>query len=99
MVFDTKHAINVKSKDGVEVLIHCGIDTVKLGGKGFVVHVKEDEEVTTGQLLMEYNKDIIARAGYSLETQVVITNTDDYKAITQAKTGDCAVGDLVLYVE
>jgi glucose-specific phosphotransferase system IIA component len=99
MVFDTKHAINVKSHDGVEVLIHCGIDTVKLNGKGFVIHVKEDEKVKAGQLLMEYDKDIIARAGYSLETQVVIINTGDYKAITQAASGDCAVGDLILYVE
>ena len=99
MVFDTKHAINVKSADGVEVLIHCGIDTVKLGGKGFTTHVKDDDVVKAGQLILEYDKDIIARSGYSLETQVVITNTGDYKAITQAKTGDCEVGDLILYVE
>jgi PTS system beta-glucosides-specific IIC component len=99
MVFDTNHAINVKSNDGVEVLIHCGIDTVKLGGKGFTVHVKDDDKVKAGQLILEYDKDIIARAGYSLETQVVVTNTGDYKVITQAKTGNCMVGDVVLYVE
>jgi PTS system beta-glucosides-specific IIC component len=99
MVFDTNHAINIKSVDGVEVLIHCGIDTVKLGGKGFTPHVKEDEEVKAGQLILEYDKDVIARAGYSLETQVVVTNTVDYKAITQTKGGDCNVGDLILYVE
>lgn len=99
MVFDTKHAVNIKSADGVEVLIHCGIDTVKLGGKGFTVHVKDDDPVKAGQLLFEYDKDFIARSGYNLETQVVITNTGDYKAITQAKTGDCAVGDVILYVE
>ncbi|MDR1325314.1 MAG: glucose PTS transporter subunit IIA [Treponema sp.] len=99
MVFDTKHAINVKSADGVEALIHCGIDTVKLGGKGFKTHVQEGAKVKAGDLLFEYNKDIIARAGYNLETQLVITNTDEYKAITQAKSGDCLVGDLVLYVE
>jgi PTS system beta-glucosides-specific IIC component len=99
MVFDTKHAISITSKDGVEVLIHCGIDTVKLGGKGFKPHVKDDEEVKAGQLILEYDKDIIARSGFNLETQVVVTNTGDYKAITQAKTGDCLVGDLILYVE
>jgi PTS system beta-glucosides-specific IIC component len=99
MVFDTKHAINIASKDGVEVLIHCGIDTVKLGGKGFTTHVKDGDEVKKGQLILEYNKDIIARSGFSLETQVVITNSGDYRAITQAKTGDCIVGDLILYVE
>jgi PTS system beta-glucosides-specific IIC component len=99
MVFDTKHAVNVKSADGVEALIHCGIDTVKLGGKGFKTHVQEGARVKAGDLLFEYDKDVIARAGYNLETQLVITNTDEYKAITQAKSGDCLVGDVVLYVE
>ncbi|MDR2072035.1 MAG: glucose PTS transporter subunit IIA [Spirochaetaceae bacterium] len=99
LVFDTKHAINIKSVDGVEVLIHCGVDTVKLGGKGFKMHIKEGDNITAGQLLFEYDKDVIARAGYSLETQVVITNTGNYHKITQAKAGDVAVGDVVLYVE
>jgi glucose-specific phosphotransferase system IIA component len=99
MVFDTNHVVNIKSEDGIEALIHCGIDTVNLNGKGFTVHVKEGDKVTAGQLILEYNKDIIARKGYNLETQLVITNFGDYKAITQAKTGDCAVGDVVLYVE
>ncbi|MDR1072289.1 MAG: glucose PTS transporter subunit IIA [Treponema sp.] len=99
MVFDTKHAINIKSADGVETLIHCGIDTVKLGGKGFKTHVEEGANVKAGQLILEYDKDVIARAGFNLETQLVITNTGAYKAITQAKSGDCLVGDIVLYVE
>jgi PTS system beta-glucosides-specific IIC component len=99
MVFDTKHAINITSDSGVQVLIHCGIDTVKLGGKGFTVHVKEGEKVKAGQPLFDYNKDIIAREGFSLETQMVISNTEEYAAITQAKTGDVAVGDVVLFVE
>ncbi|MDR0557361.1 MAG: glucose PTS transporter subunit IIA [Treponema sp.] len=99
MVFDTKHAINIKSADGIEALIHCGIDTVKLGGKGFATHVQEGAKVKAGDLLFEYDKDVIARSGYNLETQLVITNTGDYKAITQAKAGDCLVGDVVLYVE
>jgi PTS system beta-glucosides-specific IIC component len=99
LVFDTKHAINIQSEDGVEELLHCGIDTVKLGGKGFTVHVREGEKVSRGQLLLEYDKDIIARAGFNLETQLVITNSGDYKTVVQAKSGDCTVGDIVLYVE
>jgi PTS system beta-glucosides-specific IIC component len=99
LIFDTKHAINVKSEDGVEVLLHCGIDTVKLGGKGFTVHVKEGEKVNRGQLLLEYDGDVIARAGFNLETQLVVTNSGDYKAVVQAKSGDCMAGDIVLYVE
>ncbi|MCL2601310.1 MAG: glucose PTS transporter subunit IIA [Treponema sp.] len=98
MVFDTKHAISVKSSDGIEALIHCGIDTVKLGGSGFTARVKEGEAVKAGQLILEYDKDIIARAGFNLETQLVITNSGDFKVITQAKSGDCAVGDIVLYI-
>jgi PTS system beta-glucosides-specific IIC component len=99
MVFDTHHAVNLLSKDGVELLIHCGIDTVNLRGKGFTMHVKEGDAITKGQLLFEYDKNVIARAGYNLETQVAITNTENYKKITLAKTGDAAVGDVVLYVE
>jgi PTS system beta-glucosides-specific IIC component len=99
MVFDSHHAVNLLSHDGVELLIHCGIDTVKLGGKGFTMHVKEGDKITAGQLLFTYDKDIIARSGYSLETQVVITNTENYQKITQAKAGDAAVGEVVLYIE
>jgi PTS system beta-glucosides-specific IIC component len=99
MVFDTNHAINIKSETGIEALIHCGIDTVKLNGRGFTARVKEGDKVKAGELVLEYNKDIIAREGCNLETQLVITNSGDYKAITQAKTGDCAPGDVVLYVE
>lgn len=99
MVFDTKHAVNIVSEDGIELLLHCGIDTVKLKGKGFTVHVKEGDRIKAGQLLLEYDKDVIARAGYSLETQLVVANTADYKAVTVAKSGDAAVGDIVLYVE
>ncbi|MCL2558321.1 MAG: glucose PTS transporter subunit IIA [Treponema sp.] len=99
MVFDTKHAINLRSKDGVDLMIHCGIDTVKLGGAGFKVHVAEGSAIQAGQLIMEYDKDVIARAGYNLETQVIIANTGDFRAVTQAKSGDCAVGDVILYIE
>jgi glucose-specific phosphotransferase system IIA component len=99
MVFDTKHALVVKSAAGVEVLIHCGIDTVNLGGEGFTVHVKEGETVKTGQLVLEYDKDVIERGGYSLETQVVVTNSSEFSAVTQVKQGDCEPGDLILRVE
>jgi phosphotransferase system IIA component len=98
MVFDTKHAVNIVSSRGAELLIHCGIDTVKLVGNGFTARVAEGDKVTAGQLLLEYDKGIIERAGYSLETQLVVCNTDNFKQVTQAKTGDVAVGDVVLYI-
>jgi PTS system N-acetylglucosamine-specific IIC component len=99
MVFDTKHAINLVSSDGIELLIHCGIDTVKLAGEGFTVHVSEGDAVKTGDLLFEYDAGLITRAGYSLETQLVVLNTGSYKAVTQVKSGTSAVGDVVLNVE
>jgi PTS system N-acetylglucosamine-specific IIC component len=99
MVFDTKHAVNLVSNDGIELLIHCGIDTVKLAGVGFTAHVAEGDAIKAGDLLLEYDADIIRRAGYSLETQVVVINTGTYKAVTLAKTGATAVGDVVLFVE
>ncbi|MDR0441820.1 MAG: glucose PTS transporter subunit IIA [Treponema sp.] len=99
LIFNSHHAIKVKSDEGIEILIHVGIDTIKLDGRGFHVHVTEGKKVKTGQPMLEYDKDIIARAGFNLETQMVITNTADFRAITQAKTGDCMTGDLVLYVE
>jgi len=99
MIFDTKHAVNLKSTTGLEVLIHCGIDTVKLDGKGFTLHVQEGEAIKTGQLLLEYDGDVVTNAGYSLETQVVVTNTAEFKSVTQMKTGDCMPGDLILEIE
>jgi glucose-specific phosphotransferase system IIA component len=99
MVSDTKDAFFLKSNDGLEVFIYCGIDIEKLGGKGFTVYVKDDEDVRTGQLLIEYDREAISSAGYNLETLVIIANIEKYKTIVQAKTGDCEAGDLVLYAE
>jgi glucose-specific phosphotransferase system IIA component len=104
MVFDTKHAIGLSAKASflsapVELLIHCGIDTVKLNGKGFTVHVKDGDEVKKDSLLLEYDEGIITGAGYSLETQVVVTNSSDFTKITQAASGNVHAGDLVLCVE
>ncbi|MDR0552029.1 MAG: PTS glucose transporter subunit IIA [Spirochaetaceae bacterium] len=104
MVFDTKHAIGLSAKApylsaAVELLIHCGIDTVKLNGDGFTAHVKDGDKVKKGDLLLEYDEGIITAAGYSLETQVVVTNSGDFKKVTQAATGIVNAGDLVLCVE
>ena len=98
VMFDTGHAVSLASADGVEILIHVGLDTVKLKGEHFTTHAKSGDKVKKGQLLIEFDKDAIAAAGYDTITPVVICNTDDYAAVTP-KTGSAVVpGDLVLEI-
>ena len=86
-VFDTKHALGLMSKNGVELLIHIGMDTVKLNGRGFDVKVKAGDQVRAGDLLAEFDMNLIKSEGYPVTTAVVITNTDDCEAIGEVKTG------------
>lgn len=83
MVFGTKHAIGLVSEDGVEILIHVGIDTVKLNGEHFIAHVESGQPVKQGDLLLEFDMAAIKAAGYSLETPVIITNTAQYLDIVE----------------
>lgn len=78
-IADTKHAIGLLSEDGVEVLIHVGMDTVKMEGRGFSVKTSVNSKVKAGDLLLEFDRNIIEKEGYSLITPVVITNADNYE--------------------
>lgn len=78
-IADTKHAIGLLSEDGVEVLIHVGMDTVKMQGRGFNVKTSANSKVKAGDLLLEFDKNAIEKEGYSLITPVVITNADNYE--------------------
>ena len=78
-VADTKHAIGLLSEDGVEVLIHVGMDTVKMQGRGFDVKATVNSKVKQGDLLLEFDRSAIEKEGYSLITPVVITNGDNYE--------------------
>ncbi len=80
--FETKHAIGLKSKDGVELLIHVGMDTVNLKGEHFTAKAAQGDKITKGQLLLEFNPEGIAAAGYDTTTPVVVTNHDQYGSIT-----------------
>ena len=86
-VFDTKHAIGLMSKHGVELLIHIGMDTVKLNGKGFDVKVKTGDQVKAGDLLAEFDMDLIKGEGYPVTTAVAVTITDDCEEISEVRTG------------
>ncbi|EXJ23985.1 PTS system, beta-glucoside-specific IIB component [Alkalibacterium sp. AK22] len=77
-LFPTHHAIGIKSNEGVEVLIHIGMDTVQLDGKGFTAHVKVGDQIELGQLLIECDLDVIRDAGFSTITPVIVTNSDEY---------------------
>ena len=80
-LFETKHAIGLTADNGAEILIHIGLDTVKLGGKYFTSHVKSGDRVKAGDLLVEFDIEGIKKEGYEVITPVVVTNTYDYKDI------------------
>lgn len=80
-VADTRHAIGILADDGTEYLIHVGMDTVDMKGKGFAPKVAAGDRVTAGQLLMEFDMDEIKKAGHSTTTAFVVTNSEDYGGI------------------
>ena len=82
VLFATKHAIGIHSADGVDLLIHVGVDTVKLEGKHFTSHVAQGDTVKKGQLLLEFDPDAIRAEGYETTTPVLVTNAADYGKIT-----------------
>lgn len=95
-LFDTKHAIGLQRADGVEILIHIGINTVELNGEGYTAHVAEGDEVKAGQPLISFDRIAIKEKGYDMTTPVIITNADDYQEITLLTTGPVEPGTKVL---
>ena len=87
-LFPTKHAIGIVTEHGAELLIHLGLDTVKLEGKHFEAHVKAGDKVTKGQLLITCDIDAIKKEGYSMVTPIIVTNTLDYLDIVAMKQGE-----------
>ena len=80
VLFPTKHAVGIVSEEGVELLMHIGMDTVSLDGKGFKAHVEQGDKVVVGQQLISFDMDVIKEAGLVTETPVIITNQDDFQA-------------------
>ena len=93
MVFDTKHAVNIVSSGGCEVLLHIGIATEKLGGKYFESHVEAGQQVRRGDLLVTFDMEKIRRAGYKLTTPMIVGNTEDYGSVTAAASGEVRAGE------
>ena len=98
-VAETKHAIGMTGDNGLEVLIHVGIDTVELKGKGYEPMVKVGDKVKKGQLLLKFDMETISAAGYKLTTPVVITNTDDFASVEPVAAGKVTQGQDVLLVK
>ena len=84
-VFDTGHAVCLTTKSGGELLIHVGVDTVKLEGKGFTKKVSDGAKVHAGDVLIEADLDTIRKAGYPATTMVILTNADQYSEVSKAE--------------
>ena len=97
--FPTKHAIGLTSDKGVELLIHIGMDTVKLGGNHFVSHIEEGQKIKKGDLLMEFDAEKIKESGYSVITPIVVTNSDNYGDIEATLVDSVNVGDILLNIK
>lgn len=98
-VFATRHAIGLKADNGVEILIHVGINTVELGGKFYTSHVTEGDRVRTGQVMLTFDMEKIKEAGYDVTTPMIVTNSDDYQEIRILKTGNVTKQDAVLEIK
>ncbi len=96
-VTDTKHAVGVTSPDGIELLIHVGVDTVAMDGDGFTCYVQEGQKVKAGEKLIAFDRDKIRQAGHPDCVVVLVTNSDDYPQLS-IQTGACKLLDQVIHI-
>ena len=94
-VADTLHAVGIDS-NGIELLIHCGVDTVDMKGQGFTMLVKEGQKVKKGDALLTMDLEAIKAAGHPTTIITAVTNSDDFASVEQVKTGPVQTGDDVL---
>ena len=97
-LFPTKHALGITSDDGVEVLIHIGLNTVQLNGEGFTAHVQQGARVSRGQHLLSFDLADLKDKGYCLQTPVIITNTNNYLEILRTMQKEVMQDDVLLHV-
>lgn len=98
LLFDTLHAVSLTSEDGVEILVHVGLDTVALKGQYFTANVKTGDKVKKGDLLLTADLEQIKAAGYDVITPMVICNTDDFAAVEASTGSNVEPGDTVLEI-
>lgn len=97
-VFPTYHAIGISSNNGAELLVHIGMNTVKLKGEHFKVHVQEGGEVKAGDLLIEFDTDAIAAKGYDLTTPIIVTNSDDFTDVIGTDKPSITIGEKLIKI-
>ena len=99
VVIDTKHALSIVSDNGAEILMHVGLDTVKLKGEGFKAFVKQGDEIKIGQKLIEFDIDLLKSKGYCLDVPIVITNMMNYTEVVCTKETNINIGENLLSIK
>lgn len=97
-VFPTGHAVALTSADGVEILLHIGLDTVKLNGKHFTIHAEEGQQVKKGDLLLEADLEQIKAEGFDVITPVIVCNTEEFSEIGMARSGQVTAGNVIINI-
>ncbi len=98
-IYDTGHAVCLTTKAGGELLIHIGIDTVKMEGKGFVKKVSDGDQVQAGDVLIEADLEEIRKAGYETATMMILTNADDFASVAKADPGQVEHDSVVMTIK
>ncbi len=96
LLFDTLHAVSLKTDNGAEILVHIGLDTVALKGDGFTAHVKNGDKVHAGDLLITADLEKIKAAGYDTITPVIVCNTDEFADVEPSVGKEVSVGDTLI---
>ena len=99
MLFDTKHAVSMTTTEGVELLVHIGLDTVALKGEHFTAHKGNGDAVKKGDLLISVDLEAVKAAGYDVITPMVVCNTSDYQTVEAVTGSDVNPGDTVLILK
>ena len=99
MLFDTLHAVSMVTTEGVELLIHVGLETVALKGEGFEAHIQNGDVVKKGDLLLTVDLEKLKEKGYNTITPVVVCNTDDYKDVLKVADGEVEQGDEIIKIQ
>ncbi|MCK6076891.1 beta-glucoside-specific PTS transporter subunit IIABC [Paenibacillus silvae] len=97
-VFPTSHAIGISTNHGAELLVHIGMNTVKLKGEHFKVHVQEGNAVKAGDLLIEFDTDAIASKGFDLTTPIIVTNSDDFLDVISTDKASITIGERLIKI-
>lgn len=98
LVFDTLHAVSMVTTGGVEILIHVGLDTVMLKGKGYTAHVATGDSVKKGDLLLTVDLEVLKEAGYDTVTPMVVCNTDEYSEVQPLELKEVEAGTDLLTI-